>query len=188
MTLASETPFDVGRDALTQLLSRVAQGDRAAFSQLYRATSGKLFGIVVKILGRRPVAEDVLQDVYAAVWRRAGDFAPERGSALAWLCVVARNRAIDEIRRNKHIQVALQDDETPAPSTEPLADREASETRGRLLLCLAKLPAERRDAVLLAYYRGLSRDDLSRRFDKPVATIKTLLRRSLIQLRTCMSQ
>jgi RNA polymerase sigma-70 factor (ECF subfamily) len=176
------------RDGLDALLVRVAEGDRAAFSQFYRATSGRVFGIVVRILGRTPLAEDVMQEIYASVWRRAADYAPHRGAASAWLSVVARNRAIDETRRGKHIHVELQEDVFPGLSIDPLADRDAGETRGRLMACLGKLTAERRDAILLAYYKGLSREDLSRRFGKPVSTIKTLLRRSLIQLKTCMTR
>ena len=92
-------------DELVRSLERVAKGDIVAFVSVYNATSKKLFGIVARILGRGPLAEDVLQDVYLRVWQRAGDYSAARASAIAWLAAIARNRALDEARRRKPVSI-----------------------------------------------------------------------------------
>ena len=84
---------------LSELLAQVARRDRQAFAAMYAATSAKLFGIIVRILGRRDLAEEVLQEVYVKIWERAGDFDPSRASPITWLATIARNRALDEIGR-----------------------------------------------------------------------------------------
>jgi RNA polymerase sigma-70 factor (ECF subfamily) len=173
---------------LIALLARVAEHDRDAFSALYTATSAKLFGIVWRILPSKDRAEDVLQDVYVRVWNRAASFDPAKASAIAWMATIARNRAIDEIRRRVPLSIedAPQAFEVPAEGPDPLAAAQQSEELQRLNECLQGLEAERREIVLLAYYTGLSRDDIARRFGHPVGTIKTWLHRSLAQLRKCL--
>jgi RNA polymerase sigma-70 factor, ECF subfamily len=173
---------------LSDLLARVAARDREAFAAVYNATSAKLWGIVVRILPRRDIAEDVLQDVYVRIWERAVSFDPAKASPITWMATIARNRAIDEVRRKSPVSI----EDTPesleveqdAPS--PLDNAEMSEDLRRLHQCLQGLDAERREIVLLAYYNGLSRDELAKRFSHPVATIKTWLHRSLAQLRKCL--
>lgn len=173
---------------LTGLLARVAARDRDAFSAVYRATSAKLWGIVVRILPRRDLAEDVLQDVYVRIWERAGSFDPAKASPITWMASIARNRAIDEVRRRRTVSIedtpeALEIAET---SADPLESAQQSDELRRLKQCLEGLEPERREMVLLAYYTGLSRDELAQRFAAPVNTIKTWLHRSLAQLRNCL--
>jgi len=130
----------------------------------------------------------VLQDVYVRIWERAVSFDPAKASPITWMATIARNRAIDEVRRKSPVSI----EETPesleveqaAPS--PLDNAEMSEDLRRLQKCLQGLDAQRREIVLLAYYNGLSRDELAKRFSHPVATIKTWLHRSLAQLRKCL--
>jgi RNA polymerase sigma-70 factor (ECF subfamily) len=173
---------------LADLLARVAARDREAFAAVYKATSAKLWGIVVRILPRRDIAEDVLQDVYVRIWERAVSFDPAKASPITWMATIARNRAIDEVRRKSPVSI----EDTPesleveqdAPS--PLDNTQMSEDLRRLQQCLQGLDPERREIVLLAYYNGLSRDELAKRFSHPVATIKTWLHRSLAQLRKCL--
>lgn len=175
-------------DFISDLIARTAQGDRAAFRALYDATAAKLFGVVIRILQRRDLAEDILQDVYVRIWDRAADFDPERASPITWLASIARNRAIDEVRRAAPVRL---DD---APEIETFADPgrlpsehlEVSDELARLQRCLDGLEPERRDMVSLAYLDGLSREALAQRFGKPVATVKTWLHRSLKQLRECL--
>ena len=178
------------RRDLVDLMARVAARDRDAFEDLYRATSAKLYGIVVGILVRRSLADETLQDVYARVWEKAADFEPAKGSPIAWLAAVARNRALDELRRIKAAPVSvLPDGYDVASETETALDAmEGNERLQALMACLDRLDAEKREAVLLAYYRGCSREALSRRYGRPVATIKTWLHRSLLQLRLCLNQ
>jgi RNA polymerase sigma-70 factor (ECF subfamily) len=177
---------------LLDLLRRVAHQDRDAFAALYDVTAAKLYGLILRMVRRRDAADDILQDVYIRIWERAADFDVTKGAPMAWMGTIARNRTLDELRRNTPPPTpAMADAEVPEAVDEdlsPLASLEQSQDLGRLLECLDKLEAERRDIVLLAYRDGFSRDDLSRRFARPVGTIKTWLRRSLVQLRICLDQ
>ena len=178
-----------GRD-LAEVLGRVAARDRDAFAALYRATSAKLYGIVLGILVRRSLADEVLQEVYVRIWEKAGDFDPARGSPIAWMAAVARHRALDEVRRAKAAPtVALPDGfDLASDAASALDALEGNDRLRTLVACLDRLDGEKREAVLLAYYRGCSREALSRRFGRPVPTIKTWLHRSLLQLRLCLRQ
>ena len=182
------TPAGAGDD-LTGLLIRIAARDAAAFSSLYQQTNAKLYGVVARILTRGDVAADVLQEAYVRIWEKAGDFDPVRGSALAWMATIARNRALDEVRRVRPVSLEDQPEgfEPAADEIDPLAARERSEGLAALVECLKALDEEKRAIVLLAYYRGASREALAKRFGRPVPTIKTWLHRSLAQLRDCLA-
>jgi RNA polymerase sigma-70 factor, ECF subfamily len=131
----------------------------------------------------------VLQEVYVRIWEKAGEFDPVRGSPLAWMATIARNRALDEVRRVRPASLEDQPEgfEPAAEDIDPLATRERSEGLAALVDCLKVLDEEKRAVVLLAYYRGLSREALAKRFGRPVPTIKTWLHRSLAQLRDCLA-
>ncbi len=176
------------KDDLTQLLIRIAARDAAAFAALYKQTNAKLYGVVTRILNRGDMAADVLQETYVRVWEKAGEFDPVKGSALAWMATIARNRALDEVRRVRPGSLEDQPEafEPAAEEVDPLGARERSEALATLIDCLQKLDEEKRAIVLLAYYRGLSREALAKRFGRPVPTIKTWLHRSLAQLRDCL--
>ena len=181
-------PVAEGGD-LVDLLRRVAARDEAAFSVLYRSTSARLFGVVCRILPSRDTATEILQESYVRIWERADDFDATRGTPLAWMATIARNRALDEVRRvrPKSLEEMPEGFEPAAETVDPLASRERSETLSALLACLDQMDGERREILMLAYYRGASRDALAARFGHPAATIKTWLRRSLSQLRDCLS-
>lgn len=176
-------------DDLADLLTRIAARDAAAFAALYKQTNAKLYGIVAHILTRGDVAADVLQEAYVRIWEKAGDFDPLKGSPLAWMATIARNRALDEVRRVRPASLGDQPEsfEPAAEETDPLAARERSEGLVALIDCLQRLDEEKRAIILLAYYRGSSREALAKRFGRPVATIKTWLHRSLAQLRDCLA-
>jgi RNA polymerase sigma-70 factor (ECF subfamily) len=182
------TPTGAGHD-LNQLLRRVATRDAVAFAAVYKQTSAKLYGVVARIHKRSDVAADVLQETYVRIWDKAGEFDPLKGSALAWMATIARNKALDEARRVRPTSLEDQPEgfEPAAEEIDPLAVRERSEGLKALVDCLKGLDEERRAVVLLAYYRGLSREALSKRFGRPVPTIKTWLHRSLAQLRDCLA-
>ena len=193
MTIRGEAP---GRgspaqatDGLADLLRRIAARDAAAFSALYKATSAKLYGVVARILPRGDAAADALQEAYVRIWEKAGEFDPAKGSPLAWMATIARNRALDEVRRVRpgSLEDLPESFEPAADQVDPLAARERSEGLVKLLNCLQSLDEEKRAVVLLAYYRGLSREALALRFARPVPTIKTWLHRSLAQLRDCLA-
>ena len=175
-------------DGLSQLLRGVAQRDRSAFAKVYQATSAKLYGIVLRILRRRDIADEVLQEVYVKIWERAADFDSEKASPISWMAAIARNRALDEVRRKQpvaledhpEVQDFASDDETA------LAAVMRDEDGRRLAECLKRLEPDRRQMVVFAYCEGLSRDELAKKYGQPVNTIKTWLRRSLAQLKGCL--
>jgi RNA polymerase sigma-70 factor (ECF subfamily) len=182
---------DADRRHLVALLGRVAQADRAAFHDLYERTSAKLYGTALRILRDEALARDVLQEAYVKIWQKAADFNADYASPVTWMATIVRNRALDEIRRKKPISLSAMgedggDFDFAAEESHPLDGRERSEALRKLMDCLGGLDEERRNVVLLAYYRGMSREDLSRRFGRPVPTIKTWLHRSLTQLRGCL--
>jgi RNA polymerase sigma-70 factor (ECF subfamily) len=170
-------------------LSRIAARDAGAFAALYKQTSAKLYGVVARILSSGDGAVDVLQEVYVRIWERAGEFDPLKGSPLGWMATIARNRALDEVRRVRpgSLEELPEGFEPAAVEVDPLASRERSETLAALLDCLGELDEEKRAVVLHAYYHGASREALAKRFGRPVATIKTWLHRSLAQLRDCLA-
>lgn len=173
---------------LAELLSRIAKSDRPAFAELYRATHLKLFGITLRILRQREVAEEVLQEVYVRIWDHAPDFRPGKASPITWMAAIARNRALDEVRRAR----PRIDDKATAvemiadTGTSPLDRLVSNDDLSRLERCLEKLEDVRRTAVRLAYLDGLSRKELADRLDMPVGTIKTWLHRSLKELKDCL--
>ena len=173
---------------LVWLLATVAKGDQAAFERLYVATRAKLYGVALRILRRTDLADEVMQDTYLRIWRSAGDFDPRFASPMTWMVAIARHRAIDLSRKKG--EAAIEEEpaalEVASDNPDPMARREITDELRRLLGCLGALDEERRRIVLLAYYNGWSRDQLAARFDKPVNTIKTWLRRSLIDLRECL--
>jgi RNA polymerase sigma-70 factor (ECF subfamily) len=186
--VSSEVSLAGDSEALVVLLRRVASHDEAAFAALYRRTSGRLSGVVARILPRENGSADALQDAYLKIWERAGDFDPARGSPMTWMATIARNRALDEARRVRPLSWEIMPDgfDPPGDSVDPMATRERSEQRGALIDCLRKLDEEKRAILLLAYYHGASRDVLSKRFGRPVPTIKNWLSRSPEQLRGCL--
>ena len=170
------------------LIQAVAQGDRLAFRQLYDLTSPKLLGVILRMIRSRPAAEEVLQDVYLRVWRNASRYAPEMGSALGWLSSIARNRAIDILRQRTDVTMDPgEDGEDWFARVRDPRDRETEMMdNDSLRHCLGQIDAEKRSVLLLAYYEGLSREELATKFRQPVNTIKTWLHRSLASLKTCM--
>jgi len=173
---------------LVGLLAAVAKGDVAAFERVYEATRAKLYGVVLRILGKPELAEEVMQETYLKVWKMADKFNPAIASPITWMVAIARNRAIDIMR--KKAEVSIEDEPeamgVAADTPTPLARREMTEELKRLLSCLGKLDPEKQRIVLLAYYSGWSRDQLAKKLDIPVNTIKTWLRRSLLEIRGCM--
>jgi len=183
MTLPSAT-----RDDLADLLARVARQDKAAFADLYKSTSAKLYGVILRISRRPAVAQELLQDVYIRIWQRAGDFDRSRASPITWMATIARNRALDEIRLKAAVSVEDTPEafEVPDPARSPAEWAELADDARRLEHCLAGLEAEKRDIIRLAYAAGLSREELAERFGRPVATIKTWIHRGLKQLKDCL--
>lgn len=175
-------------DELALALEAVASGDTAAFQDVYRRTAAKLFGVCLRILPTRQEAEEVLQEAYLTVWRRASSYDRDRGTAMAWLITLTRNRAVDRLRgavklSSRPIAEAAQiADPAPSPS-----DRlESSDEARRLRECLGVLHED--DAVLIrtAFFQGSTYAELATRSDKPLGTIKSRIRRALMKLKECL--
>lgn len=173
---------------LVWLIAAVAKGDKAAFERLYVATRAKLYGVVLRILRRQDLAEEVVQETYVKIWHSAGQFNPGLSSPITWMTSIARNRAIDIVRRKSEASLEEESSamEAAAESTDPLARREMTEELKRLLECVGRLEPDRQKLVLLAYYNGWSREQLAEKFESPVNTVKTWLRRSLLDIRECL--
>ncbi|MBA4349860.1 MAG: RNA polymerase subunit sigma [Rhodobacter sp.] len=176
-------------DPVAELLIRVAGQDRAAFRELYSKTASKLLGVLLRILGNRAEAEDALQEVFTRIWLRAGRFDATKGRGMTWLIAIARNHAIDRLRARP--DESLRDDADAMESVRDVAP--TAENRlialgeaGRIADCFATLEPDRAEAVRGAYLNGLSYVDLAARFDVPLNTMRTWLRRSLLRLRECM--
>ncbi|MCX7287844.1 MAG: sigma-70 family RNA polymerase sigma factor [Rhodobacterales bacterium] len=175
-------------DPVATSISLCASGDRAAFRALYRDTSAKLMGVLLRILKERAEAEDALQEVYTRVWLRAGRYDPAKGRGMTWLIAIARNLAIDRLRA----RVAMLDDDgldtvadtAPRAETRLIAQGEAR----RIAHCFDTLDPERADAVRGAYLSGLSYVELAARHAVPLNTMRTWLRRSLFKLKECLDQ
>lgn len=177
------------QEHLEGLIARVALGDRAAFSALYAATSAKLFGICLRILKDRSLAEEALQEVYVKLWHRADRYRVTGHSPMTWLITVTRNHAIDRLRAAPAPTADL-DAVAPvaAPGPTPEASAIAAGEARRIVDCLGELPEDRAAAVRGAYLDGLAYQELADRYAVPLNTMKTWLRRSLISLRECLSR
>lgn len=174
---------------IDQMLARTALGDRTAFAALYNATSAKLFGVAIRILHDRAAAEDVLQETYMKVWRYADRYTSNGMSPMTWLITIARNTAIDRLRATRQpADLADLEDRLQAPGPTPEQSSIAGSEAERIMACLGELPDDRRQAVCGAYLEGASYAELALRFDVPLNTMRTWLRRALISLRGCMSR
>ena len=184
MAVAAEMPNPTrSRDQrLETLLQAAARGDRTAFADLYAETATRLFGVALRIVGRSDHAEDVLQEAFVRIWHCAGDYRPARGSPLAWLCTIVRNKAIDHKRRER-TEVELDEDqpEQVAPDEDLL-----SEDARQLQRCLEALGEPQRSCVVMAFVEGYTHQELATRLERPLGTIKSWIRRSLVQLKLCL--
>jgi RNA polymerase sigma-70 factor (ECF subfamily) len=173
---------------LEALLSRCAAGDRSALETLYARVAPILLAVLMRILRRRDVAEDALQDVFVSVWQRARQFDPIRGRALAWLVSMARYRAID-LQRAARPAVSLSELTGLEPQLQSEGPLEADEMLGAgalLLRCLEQIAAPQRRCLMLAYQEGLTHSEIARVVNEPLGTVKSWVRRSLMALRRCL--
>ena len=188
MAVTDSDEAKAARARLTEALVATANEDRSAFQRLYRLTSAKLFGICLRICGERQAAEDVLQDVYLIIWRRAGGYEPGRASPISWLATIARNRAIDWRRARRVRPTSELSDANDIPSGDVSAiDYLLQQEDGRKLhLCLDSLDDPQRQAIRTAFFDGLTYAELAERQGVPLGTMKSWVRRGLIRLRNCL--
>ncbi len=176
-------------EQLKELLAACALNDRQAFAQLYELTSAKLNGVILRILGREAWAQDCLQEVYIKLWNKAGDYRPYVALPMTWMMTIARNQALDLLRR--HRRELLSDEPVKMEQETDIEllpmERLQRDDAGRMLQrCLQQLQEQQRQIIALAYFRGLTHDELARQTGTPLGTIKTWIRRGLEQLRGCL--
>ncbi len=169
------------------LIRRVVGGDEAALAILYDRYAGIVYSVVSRVLNDVGAAEEVLQDIFYQLWRTASNFDAERGTLAGWLLVMARNRAIDRLRRRrKGEEDALQENLIPfALNLESTVARE--ELMGKVKAALGALPGPQREALELAYFEGLTHTEIAERTREPLGTIKTRLRSALQALKKTLN-
>ena len=176
------------KDGLATLLAEVASGNKPAFAKLYGLTSRKLFGVALRILRDRAAAEDIVQEVYVRIWRNAASFDVKLASPIAWMASIVRHCAIDTLRKQKLETTEFCDESArvEAEAIDPAEEIDLGQRRAIAFAAIRKMDPAKRDLILLAYVREQSRDSLAKAFGVPTGTIKTNLRRSLIELRQSM--
>lgn len=174
-------------DLIRGLLIAIGSGDRKAFRRLYDATSSYLMTILIRKLGKRELAEEVLQDCYIKVWQRANTYDPARGQAMAWLATLVRNKAVDAIRARRPDEFGLElqpeDGMLFDDSADPSRDAEIAETLQSLEESFSKLPLKMRTSILLTHHSGYSHEESARLMQAPLGTVKAWVRRGVEQLR-----
>lgn len=185
----SAAAHDPASPDLGRLLTAVAAGDRHAFEALYRATSSRLFAICLRVLHERADAEDVLQEVFTTIWNKAAQYDAGRANAMAWLAMIARNRAIDRIRsapaRGSQADIELAETLADAGPS-PLQATEAASDGSRLELCMQQLEPRRQGLIRAAFFGGATYEELAQRSGSPLGSVKSWIRRGLLQLRGCL--
>ena len=172
-----------------ELLKAIAAKDDAALGQLYDRYRLILFGVLMRILNNREEAEDVLQEVFLQVWRRAADFDENRGRPFTWLVTLARSRGIDRLRglaSRARVAMAITGagaSEGPEEASDAANDAIRSERVGAVNSALAELPEDQRKPLVLAYFDGLTQSEIATKLGVPLGTVKTRMRTAMIKLR-----
>jgi RNA polymerase sigma-70 factor (ECF subfamily) len=172
-----------GHDGVSDgdLLRRIADGDTAAFEILYRRYARPVFGLALRLLRDRSRAEDAVQETFAAIWRSAGSYRPERGPGAPWLYAVARNAIVDRARARREQTFAEAPDE-PTAAPGPAERAESAYVSWRVHRAVEGLPDHERELVELAYWSGLSQSEIAKFLDIPLGTVKTRTRSALAHL------
>lgn len=186
--LRAQAAAGLDADALASLMQQVVERDERALARLYDATSARVHGLVLRITRRAALAEEVVEDTYWQAWRHAPRFDATRGRVLTWLLAIARSRAIDALRRDERFQhVELPTDGEPGHATDAapavLDLLEAARGDRRVHDAVAALEPRARQLVALAFFRGLTHEEIAVQAAMPLGTVKSLIRRALLQLR-----
>lgn len=181
-------------EQLRTWLAAVARQDAAAFRALYDATSPKLFGFALRILIKRELAEDVLQESFVSIWNNASSYQSSMAAPMTWMTTIVRNKAFDAMRRLDHaIEIDAdtfdKDVMNALESTDPtpIEALQLSNNAKALARCFARLEGLHRQAIALAFYHDLSHSEVADRMKLPIGTIKTWVRRGLTRLKSCLT-
>ena len=174
---------------LAEMLSRTSQGDRQAFALLYQATSAKLFGLALRILASRDLAEEALQDAFVKIWHSADTYRADKAAVMTWMTAIVRNRCLDLLRAAPKEQ-GLDDtesfDDWANDDLGPMETAAARSDTKVLMQCMKQLAPLQRQAFALSYFHGLAHEQLATQLAQPLGTVKTWLRRGLETLKNCM--
>ena len=174
---------------LVALLAGCARRDQPALKRLYELTSPQLFGVALRIVRREDWAEDVLQECYLRIWNHAAEYRAGLAAPMTWMTSIVRNRCLDWLRRPR-LEISDEDgaivESTPSADEGPLARLERAGEAGDIARCLQGLDAKQRQAIVLAFYDGLSHLELASHLREPLGTVKTWVRRGLIRLKSCL--
>jgi RNA polymerase sigma-70 factor, ECF subfamily len=175
---------------LMALLARTALADQRAFAELYRLTSAHLYAVALRILRESAAAEEVLQESFISIWNHAGSYVAAKSQPFTWLTSIVRNRCLDQLRRRELATVTIDDEEAgmtlrddgPTPLEMLISGADARAVKG----CVEALEAGQKQALALAFYRGLSHSELAAHLDLPLGTVKSWVRRGLERLKSCL--
>ncbi len=189
--MAIDTARQLERNArLMELLARTALADQKAFAELYRLTSAHLYAVALRILRESAAAEEVLQESFVNIWNHAGSYVAAKSQPFTWLTSIVRNRCLDQLRRREVETVTLDDedegtalrDEAPTPLEMLVSGADARAVKA----CVEALDAGQKQALALAFYRGLSHSELAAHLKQPLGTVKSWVRRGLERLKACL--
>lgn len=175
---------------LVNWMGQVASGDQRAFARLYAETSPQLFAVILRILRQESLAEEVLQEVYIRVWKKASSYDAGKARVTTWLATIARNRALDELRGRKDgLAVDLDLEHLPDDSNgDPQRLTGVALDARDVNLCLDELEPDQKRSIALAYYEGLTHSELAMKLDSPLGTVKSWIRRGLLRLKACLER
>lgn len=186
--MATAVTREIDPTDLEDWIAGCAAGDRTSLARLYESESGRMLGVATRILKRRALAEEAVQDAFVQIWRNAGSYDPRYGQPKAWIYAILRNRALNILRSESRTDLVEDpvDLERPSEDEDPEAAVARLSDAGALKRCLERLDARRRAAIVLAYTQGLSHGELAGRLGMPLGTVKSWIRRSLITLKECL--
>ncbi|WNJ92169.1 sigma-70 family RNA polymerase sigma factor [Bosea sp. 685] len=186
--MASDATLTAKTAEIETALRACASGDKSALRRIYDAESARMLGVALRLLKRRALAEEAVQDAFVLIWRHAARFDPARGGGLTWIYAILRNRSLSILRNEKRTETREEpvaeemasEEDDPETVMSKLSDAKALRT------CLETLPAQRRGIVLLAFVQGLTHGEIAGRLNMPIGTVKSWIRRSLMSLKECL--
>ena len=190
--MATDPARQLERNAqLMDLLARTALADQRAFAELYNLTSAHLYAVALRILRQSASAEEVLQESFVNIWHHAGSYVAARSQPLTWLTSIVRNRCLDQLRRREVDTVTIDDEDEgmtlPDDGPTPLEMLVSGADARAVKACVEALESGQKQAVALAFYRGLSHAELAAHLHEPLGTVKSWVRRGLERLKACLA-
>ncbi|MFT4629472.1 MAG: RNA polymerase sigma-70 factor (ECF subfamily) [Arenicella sp.] len=172
-------------DQLAALISKIALGDQSAFKEFYESTSGAAYALALKMMGRPASAQDLVQESYMRVWANSTEYRSDKGNGISWLLGIVRYRALDALRASNRRDRAMGSHQTEFDVSSVVGSPQSDEG---LMLCLEKLGGSQRESILQTFVYGWTYQELATQLSKPIATVKSRIRRGLALLRECLDK